>query len=676
MAVLYNPAPVSDSEQSERDVSGDPFLALIDTIPQIAWMAAADGRITYFNARWTEYVGGTADEATRNTWYSTLHPDDRGPVRQAYQAALSGGRAFELQFRVRRRDGSYRWHLARGVPNRGEDGKIAFWSGTATDIEDARRAASERAALVAREQAAGRQLEVSEARYRTLVHAISQVVWTTDARGEVVEDSPSWRAFTGQTYEQWRGRGWLDVLHPEDREGAIAAWARCVAEQTPYEVEYRVLRRDGVYRVLLARGAPVRGPDGEVREWIGVNTDISERKEAEASRARLLTEAEAANRLKDEFLATLSHELRTPLSAILGWATMLRRGKQDDPGAVARGAEVIERNARAQRRIIEDILDMSRIVRGELRIASESIDLLELAREVLETVQPSAAARSLTLRCSAGEGPFRILGDAVRLRQVAWNLLANAIKFTGADGEVELTLQRKDEEIELAVRDTGCGIDAEFLPHVFERFRQADSSTTRMHGGLGLGLAIVRSLVEMHGGRVQASSDGPGRGATFRAVFPARAANRRPTPPPSEPGARRGEPASGSSAQDLAGARILVVEDEDDTRDLVSLLLEQAGAQLRSVASAESALESLTDFTPDLLLSDLAMAGHDGLWLVEQMRSRLPELPTIALSAYAASEDAERARDAGFDAYLVKPVEADRLLAKVAAVLTALRKQR
>lgn len=667
---------MSDSEQSERDAGGDPFLALIDTIPQIAWMAAPDGRITFFNARWTEYVGGTADEAARSTWYAALHPDDRGPVRQAYAAALAGGRAFELQFRVRRRDGSYRWHLARGVPSCRADGQVTFWSGTATDIEDARRAASERAALVAREQAAGHQLEVSEARYRTLVHAISQLVWTTDARGEVVEDSPSWRGFTGQRLEQWRGRGWLDVIHPEDREATAAAWARCVAEETTYAVEYRVRRRDGVYRTLLARGAPVRGPDGVVREWIGVNTDISERKEAEASRARLLAEAEAANRLKDEFLATLSHELRTPLSAILGWATMLRRGKQDDPGAVARGAEVIERNARAQRRIIEDILDMSRIVRGELRIASDAIDLLELAHEVLETVQPSAAARSLTLRCSAGAGPFRILGDAVRLRQVMWNLLANAIKFTGADGEVELTLTRVDEEVELAVRDTGCGIDPEFLPHVFERFRQADSSTTRMHGGLGLGLAIVRSLVEMHGGRVQASSAGLGRGARFSAVFPARAANRRPTPPPGEAGAPTGAPVPGASAQDLAGARILLVEDEDDTRDLVSLLLEQAGAQLRSVASAETAIATLAEFTPDLLLSDLAMAGHDGLWLVEQLRTRLPGLPTIALSAYAASEDAERARDAGFDAYLVKPVEADRLLAKVAAVLTAIRKPR
>ncbi|MBK7828693.1 PAS domain-containing sensor histidine kinase [Nannocystis sp.] len=381
---------MSDSGQFERDEPRDPLLALIDTIPQIAWLAGADGRVTFFNARWTEYVGGLGDAAAREDWAVLLHPDDRAPAREAYSDALAAGRAFELEFRLRRRDGSYRWHLARGVPARAADGRVTSWSGTATDIEDARRAVSERATLLAREQAA--------------------------------------RA-----------------------------------------------------------------------------------------------EAEAANRLKDEFLATLSHELRTPLSAILGWATMLRGGKQSDAEAVARGAEVIERNARALRRIIEDILDMSRIVRGELRIDTEPVDLHALAGEVIETVRPSAEARSIALGCSAGPGPFHLLGDPARLRQVLWNLLGNAIKFTPADGEVVLRLDRVGDELELSVRDTGCGIEPEFLPHVFERFRQADSSTTRVHGGLGLGLAIVCYLVQMHGGSAHASSEGPGRGATFRVRIPVRA---------------------------------------------------------------------------------------------------------------------------------------------------------
>ena len=245
---------------------------------------------------------------------------------------------------------------------------------------------SERAALVAREQAAGQQLEVSEARYRSLVLATSQMVWVTNATGEVVEDSPSWRSFTGQTYEAWSGAGWLDAVHPDDQAPTRAAWARALADCLPYDVEYRLRRHDGAYRTMLARAAPVRGQDGVVREWVGVNTDVTERKEDEAHRAQLLVreqaareEAEAANRLKDEFLATLSHELRTPLSGILGWAAMLRRGRQSDPRAVERGVEVIERNAKAQQRIIEDMLDMSRIVRGELRIETESIELAALA---------------------------------------------------------------------------------------------------------------------------------------------------------------------------------------------------------------------------------------------------------------------------------------------------------
>jgi PAS domain S-box-containing protein len=649
------------------------YRALIDTIPQIAWMAAPGGQVNFVNARWAAYTGLAGDTPPASAWDLALHPDEREAVFAGYFAAIAEGQPFELHCRLRRADGLYRWHLCRGVPIRDATGQLRVWSGTATDIEDARHADRERAALVAREQAAGQQLEVSEARYRSLVLATSQMVWATSAAGEVIEDSPSWRSFTGQSYEAWSGAGWLDAVHPDDRAATAEAWGRALADCVPYDVEYRLRRHDGEYRTMLARAAPVRGADGVVREWIGVNTDISERKEDEAHRAQLLVreqaaraEAEAANRLKDEFLATLSHELRTPLSGILGWATMLRRGRQGDPKAVERGVEVIERNARAQQRIIEDMLDMSRIVRGELRIETESVELAALAEDVLATVRPSAEAKGIDLRCDAAGGPFRVVGDPMRLRQVLWNLLCNAIKFTPEDGAVALSLRRVDGDVEINVRDSGCGIAPEFLPHVFERFRQADSSTTRLHGGLGLGLAIVRYLVEMHGGSAQVASDGPGRGALFTVTIPARAAHRPVTLIPDAPADPLPGLVEAPGEQRLVGARILLVEDEVDTREFLELLLRGAGAEVRSVGSAEAALDALADFPSDLLVSDLGMPGRDGLWLVGQARARRPDLPTVALTAFAGADDAERARAAGFDRYLVKPVDPERLLAVVA----------
>ncbi|MCU0686358.1 MAG: ATP-binding protein, partial [Polyangiaceae bacterium] len=437
----------------------------------------------------------------------------------------------------------------------------------------------------------------------------------------------------------------------------------------------RPLRREGPggARHWRASVYPVRSAAGDLLLLGTIVVDVTAQIEAAEERDRLLAraeearqQAEAANRIKDEFLATVSHELRTPLSAILGWSTILQREGDPEPEMLQKGLAVIERNARSQGRIIEDILDVARIIRGQLRIEPEPIDLAPIAAEVLDAVRPSADARGVTLR-SGGHGPTRLLGDPERLRQILWNLLSNAVKFTPTGGEVWLEIGLTSGKMVLRVRDTGRGIDPAFLPHVFERFRQQDGSTTRAHGGLGLGLAIVRHLVEMHGGAVNAESEGEGRGASFTVALPVRPFTRPPTVPPREVHPEDDLPTpAGAARQRLQGLRVLVAEDEADARELIELVLANEGALVRGASSADEALEAAPAFGPHVLVSDVAMPGHDGYWLVERVRATWPALPAVALTAFVDRGDVERAFAAGFSGHLGKPVDAERLIEMVA----------
>ncbi|HEU4410591.1 MAG TPA: ATP-binding protein [Polyangiaceae bacterium] len=434
----------------------------------------------------------------------------------------------------------------------------------------------------------------------------------------------------------------------------------------------RSLRHEGPGGVRHWRASvyPVRSAAGDLLLLGTIVVDVTSQIEAAEERDRLLgraeearRQAEAANRLKDEFLATVSHELRTPLSAILGWATILQRDRAADPETLQKGLAVIERNARSQEHIVEDILDVGRIVRGQLRIEPEPIDLASVAAEVLDAVRPTAAARGVELCWDDGGGPCRLLGDPERLRQILWNLLSNAVKFTPPGGRVALEMGLSEGKMVVRVRDTGRGIEPDFLPYVFERFRQADGSTTRTHGGLGLGLAIVRHLVEMHGGVVSAESEGPGRGATFTVTLPVRPFTRPVSMAPPEP-PRPGEraPAPGGLRHRLRGLRVLVAEDQDDARELIELVLSNEGAQVRGASSADEALELLPSFAPGVLVSDVGMPGHDGYWLAERVRARFPALPAVALTAFVGKADVERAHAAGFSSHLGKPVDAERLI--------------
>jgi hypothetical protein len=399
----------------------------------------------------------------------------------------------------------------------------------------------------------------------------------------------------------------------------------------------------------------------------------------EAEREQLLAqeraarqEAETANRLKDEFLATLSHELRTPLNSILGWAQMLRlkRLKEND---YTRAVESIERNSKSLTALIEDLLDVSRIITGNLSLNFQPIELASVIEAALNTVRPAAQAKAITILYFNNSKVSPILGDATRLQQVMWNLLSNAVKFTPPKGQVQIRLRQIEDSVIIIVSDTGQGIEPKFLPYVFDRFRQADSSSTRLQGGLGLGLSIVRHLVELHGGTVQAQSPGLGEGTTFTLKFPAQRDRTQATNSEVEP--TTVEPSSVS----LAGLRVLVVDDEADTRDLLKFVLKQCEAEVIAVDSVPEALKALKEFMPDVLVSDIGMPVEDGYALIRQLRempeASLSQIPAIALTAFANQSDRDRTLEAGFQMHLPKPVEPDELvraLAKLAEGIASL----
>jgi PAS domain S-box-containing protein len=512
--------------------------------------------------------------------------------------------------------------------------------------------------------------------------SIGDAVIATDVKGNVIFINPIAQSLTGWPLAEALNQPLHQIFRiiNEDTRGAI-------------ESPFTTVMREGIvvglanHSILIAKdgreipiedsGAPIRDPNGRMLGVIVVFHDVSERRQGERERAQLLerervarSEAETANRLKDEFLATVSHELRTPLSAILGWSAMLGGDKLDD-ATTRNGLKIIERNARAQSEIINDILDVSRIITGKLYIDSQPIDLAPIITSVVDMQRLAAGAKSISLSVSIDPNVGLVVGDPDRLQQVMWNLVSNAIKFTPNGGRIEVRLARLDSQVQVTVSDNGMGIDREFLPHVFERFRQADSSTTRAHGGLGLGLAIVRHLVELHGGTVSAKSDGEGCGAVFTVQLPGssvdvRGVDSRSAVNESE-GARRS-----AEIPDLTGLRVLVVDDEPDTLEVVSMMLRHFGAEVRLAESSGSAFEAFLEWQPDALVSDVGMPGEDGYELIRKIRALTLEqgrdTPAAALSAHVGDEDRSHALAAGYQAHIKKPVDPVTLAAAVAGL--------
>jgi PAS domain S-box-containing protein len=514
------------------------------------------------------------------------------------------------------------------------------------------------------------ELRESEERFRLLSACSPVGIFLTNVDGYCTYTNPRCQAICGFTLSESLGDGWLQHVHEEDRDRVRTDWFASVKDIREYSDECRFQPPMSTLRWTHVRSSPMFSGEGRLLGHVGTIEDITERKQAEEVQAQMIREqaarqqAEAANQMKDEFLAVLSHELRTPLNAMLGWAQLLRTRKFDE-ATTERALEAIERNARSQAQLVEDILDVSLIMQGKLRLQLCPVNLTALIEAAVDSVRPLAEDKDIMMSVSIDASANRVQGDPDRLQQVIWNLLSNATKFTSEGGRIEVNLVRKETFAEIQVIDTGIGISSEFLPHVFERFRQADSTTTRSHGGLGLGLAIVRHLVELNGGTVYANSEGEGKGAVFTVQLPLLVGQ------PESNGASSGHTPSPVSplSTNISGMRVLVVDDEVDTRDFLKLMLEQHGAIVTAVASADEVLATLDDFAPDVLVSDIAMPGTDGYALIRAIRELAPHvgsrIPAIALTAYATEGDRTKAFSAGFQAHVAKPVEPIELMGAI-----------
>ncbi|TDU73160.1 hypothetical protein EI77_01628 [Prosthecobacter fusiformis] len=474
----------------------------------------------------------------------------------------------------------------------------------------------------------------------------------------------------------------LEHIHGEDREGVNEGLRKAVAQRAIFDCDFRFQRSGGTEVWVSAKGRAEDDGQGGPIHVSGIIADITERKTGDKIREELLVresqarqEAEDANRMKDEFLAVLSHELRTPLNAILGWAGMLRASHMDE-GELTEGLEVIERNTLAQAKLVEDLLDMSRIIAGKVRLDVQTVDLSAIINASIDAVRPQVETKNLNIVSILDPMAGPVRGDPARLQQVLWNLLTNAVKFTERGGKIEVALERVNSHVEITVSDNGVGIEPDFLPHVFDRFRQADSSMTRRHGGLGLGLAIVKNLVELHGGTINAKSGGRNRGTSFRIALPL------PITHGGSHSATGIHPATVVPTElsefenpDLTGIHILAVDDERDSLEMVRRLLENKGAEVTMASSGEEALEKLAKNPAfDLMISDIGMPVMNGYELITTIRGMKPneggQITAIALTAFARSEDRRRAMTAGFDTFLSKPVETNELLAVVHRCVT------
>ncbi len=526
-------------------------------------------------------------------------------------------------------------------------------------------------------------LRETEERFRTLANEVPVLIWVSESDGRRIWFNRAWLEFTGRTLADELGDGWINQLHAGDRSDYLAAYRLNVEKPTAFSTEFRLRRADGEYRWLLETGSPRQISGGAFTGMAACCVDITDRKSIERERHELLeserstrVELERTAQLKDEFLATLSHELRTPLNAMLGWSQILQKSNGHSE-TTRKGLEVIERNARVQTKLIEDLLDMSRILTGKLRLDVQDVDLADVVEAAIQTVRPGAEAKGLRIERVLDPISQTVHGDPQRLQQVIWNLLSNAIKFTGKGGRIQVVLKRVKSHVEILVSDTGKGIKPAFLPHLFERFRQADSSTTREFGGLGLGLAIVKQVTELHGGRVRAASEGEGQGTTVAVELPLSVMRKSadadaPSPHP------RAMPSAAKLPDQacLSGVKVLVVDDEEDARELIRQILVDHEASVVVAASAKEARQVLETQRPDVILSDIGMPHQNGYELMAEIRRAGHDVPAVAITAFARSEDRARALIAGFQMHIAKPVEPAELLASVASLAQGVRARR
>jgi PAS domain S-box-containing protein len=657
-----NPA---DTAERDADELRSRLAAIVASSDDAIISKNLDGIIVTWNEGAARIFGYAPEEVIGKS-ITLLIPPERADEEPAILAQLRKGQRVDHYTTVRKRKDGTLVDISLTIsPVRNAAGEVIGASKIARDITQQKRA----------EEA----LQVSNERFRLMADSAPVLIWIADQTKGRNWFNKGWLEFTGRTLEDQAGFGWTQIVHEEDLAHCMQAYSEGFETRQPFRSEYRIRREDGEVRWLIEQANPLfEGPAGAFSGYIGTCVDITESKRLQTDREETLNaersareEAERVGRLKDEFLATVSHELRTPLNAILGWATLLRRL---EPGSsdYSRGLETIERNARVQGQIIADLLDMSRIISGKVQLDVQAMDLNDVVNAALDAVRLSIEAKKLRMHVVLDARAGRLRGDPGRLQQVFWNLLTNAVKFTPSGGRIDVVMERVNSHVEVSVADSGVGIKPEFLAFVFDRFRQADSSTTRRHGGLGLGLSIVKHLVELHGGSVRVKSAGEGHGSTFVVALPISVIRTQETNPVERP-AFSDVDVSTIELPRLEGVRALVVDDQPDARILICRLIEENGGRCILAESGAEALTIVAQEDLNILISDIGMPEFDGYELIRKIRSmhlsHLRNLPAIALTAYARADDRQRALLAGFQMHVSKPVEPRELIAGIASLV-------
>ena len=661
------------SNKEELRQSEDRFKLLVQSVRDYAiFMLDPDGVVLTWNAGAERFKGYRADEII-GEHFSRFYPPEalaRGMPEHELQVASKTGSFEDEGWRVRK-DGSLFWANVVITAMRDAEGTLLGFAKVTRDLTQ-RRIHEE-------------ELRRSEERFRLLVEGVSDyAIFMLDANGRIVTWNVGAERIKGYTAREIIGQH-FSIFYPDDvRESGWPEHELQVASETGSFVDngWRV-RKDGTTFWANVTITALRDDTGRLLGYAKLTRDLTEAKRVEAmevanqQRDEMLEAersarmaAQRATRVKDEFLATLSHELRTPLSAILGWTQVLLRGESvKGPDAQKRAIEVIERNARAQIQLIDDLLDLSRVMAGKIRLDLQQVSFVSIVEAAVDTVRPTADAKGIRLKAILGSSQDIVSADSARMQQVVWNLLTNAIKFTPKGGQVQALLQRVNSHLELSVSDTGIGIPASYLPHVFDRFSQRDSSTTRTFGGLGLGLAICKQLVELHGGSIRAASQGENQGATFFVQLPLSIMQLQDQSSARIHPTTEVEPGEILSLPRLEGVHVIVVDDEADARDLLRTVLEAQGARVTSFASAEDALAGLKTIRPTVLICDVGMPKMDGYQLIRKFRAEESwgeRIPALALTAFARAEDRKRSLIAGYQAHLVKPFDVGELVLVVA----------
>jgi PAS domain S-box-containing protein len=637
------------------------FRAIFENAAVGIARVSLDGRFLECNQRFCNIAGYSCEELLSKTFRDITHPDDLALQVRDVERILTGEiTAYAREKRYCRKDGSVAWVYLSVSLLRDADGSPSYFIGVIEDIT-ARKEAIEK-------------LRASEEQFRVLADTAPVMIWAAGPDKLCTFFNKRWLDFTGRTMEQELGNGWTEGVHPDDYDQCFGIYGASFDAKIPFVLEYRLCRHDGEYRWLMDHGVPQFSLKGDFVGYIGSCMDITERKQAEAEQAHLEREqaaraaAEAANNAKDEFLAIVSHELRSPLTAILGYTRLLRTGVGMEN--IDKAAAVIDRNAKVQLQIIEDLLDSARIITGKLRIQPVPLNFVSVLDAALETMRSAAEAKGVTLVTNYRSEPEAVLGDPERLQQVVSNLLSNAIKFTPAGGQVELRMESGVDHVQVTITDNGQGIEPEFLPFVFDRFRQADPASVRRTGGLGLGLSLVKYLVELHSGMINAMSEGRGHGSTFTVRLPRREAQLLASAsPPALSEVRTKGAFAFKDVPSLQGVDLLVVDDQEEARATLAETLGEYGAHVTTASSGSNALAYLGDLTndkpPDVLIVDIAMPEEDGYAVLKRVRAletarggvKAHHVPAVALTALGRSEDRLRAFQAGFQMHLAKPVE-------------------